>query len=240
MPNDEITNTTDEGAATADEMAARLQAAGVTDEASLSAALQRDPQLRTDFEKAAVGDLLARFTQVDSPDAMHEFWRAVPTESEQPLIGMIESLIAREQADGNTSAAENLSARLADFRQLCEQAATARNRPPVLRALDEFASAPDDAAAREVFNQQRHLLQPYEAQQIIESNAQSATDLVRRQRLTSRASLLRQLRAAGSATSPLTQTPLSRPVPEPTHADASADRQARTITGSNVFQLPRA
>lgn len=70
---------------------ARLDAAGVHDNASFQAALAADPQLRAEFEAflqanphllaaMQVNALLQAFAQVQDGAQMLEFWRGVPTD----------------------------------------------------------------------------------------------------------------------------------------------------------------
>jgi hypothetical protein len=85
----------------------------------------------------------------------------------------------------------------AAVRQLQEQAAAEaeRNMPPVVRAAMEFIQAPDEVAAVTVFERQRALLQPYEAQQVLDEQFRS-DDPDTQQRLAERRDLLRRLRGA--------------------------------------------
>ena len=73
--------------------------------------------------------------------------------------------------------------------------------PPVKRAVLEFVQAPDEAAARAVFERQRVLLQPYEAQQALDVQLTS-DDPATQQRLAERRDLLRRLRGAAPAQTP--------------------------------------
>lgn len=103
----------------------------------------------------------------------------------------------------------------AALRQLQEQVAAEaeRNMPPVVRTVMEFIQAPDEAAATAVFERQRALLQPYEAQQVLDEQFRS-DDPDTQQRLAERRDLLRRLRGAGPAAntpSPRTPRPAARP-----------------------------
>jgi len=114
------------------ELQARLDAAGVTDEASFRRALDSDPDLRRDIEA----------------------W-----------------MQARQQRE------------------------ELQRQPPVVRALLAFLRAESDDAARQVFDKQKALLQPYEAQRILDGLAAQAPEELRA-RFAARAALLRELRGA--------------------------------------------
>jgi hypothetical protein len=78
---------------------------------------------------------------------------------------------------------------------------------PVMRAALEFIQAPDEAAARAVYKRQRSLLQPYEAQQVLDVQFTS-DDPAAQERLAERRDLLRRLRgAAPTQTSEVSETP---------------------------------
>lgn len=149
---------------------------------------------------AQMNALIEAFIAVQDPEGMREFWRGVPTELEQPLIEAVEALIQQAQAAGNTRAVEDLRARLADFKRLREEAQLERKAPPLVRALRAFVFAQDEAAARSVFEQQRTVLQPYEAQRLLE--AQQADDPAAQQHLAERIALLRRLRGAQPEAAP--------------------------------------
>jgi hypothetical protein len=85
---------------------ARLNAAGVTDDASLQAALENDPSLRADFDAffqqnphlaaaMQMNALLQAFAAVRDSAQMMAFWRGVPTELEEPFMQAVEQVIAQ-------------------------------------------------------------------------------------------------------------------------------------------------
>ena len=196
--------TTPQPTSTPDDLQARLHAAGVTDDASLHAALERDPQLKADFEAylaspeyraAQMNSLLKQFVAVGDPEQLREFWREVPAELEQPLIEIVEAHIAASEISGRsalsaptaetaeTAEIESLRAKLADFKRMCDEAEQVRraesdiqNLPPVQRAVVAFCQAPDEAAARAWFASQGALLQPFEAQQALDALAAQTPD----------------------------------------------------------------
>lgn len=138
------------------DLQARLAAAGVSDEASLQAALDADPTLAADLrpylaEHAAAAGflaLLAAFTQVENGDQMREFWRGVPAELEEPFIEAVEGLIAQAEAAGETDAATDLRARLDGFRQIHQAAQQTQAIPSTQRAVFAFVQAGTLAAAK--------------------------------------------------------------------------------------------
>lgn len=194
-----------------DDLQARLDAAGVTDAASLAAALQRDPALAADLQAfieanaealagGGMASLVAAFVAVEDDEQMMAFWRGVPAELEEPLMEAVAALIAHAGQAGDAAMVDHLRPRLERFRQIHEasQLAAAQQtaeQPPVVRAVIAFVQAEDDAAAEAFFAQQRALLQPYEAQQCLDEQVTS-DDPATLQRISDRRALLRRLRGA--------------------------------------------
>ena len=199
-----------------DELKARLDAAGVSDNASLLAALKADPDLNADFQAflesnadalatATMNQLLQVFAAVTDGEQMVEFYRSVPSELEQPLIEAVEAIIEQATAAGDDNTVQNLSERLAVFRQLCETGQQPQEMPPVMRAVLGFFQADDNAAAEQFFADQRTVLQPDEAQQVMDALVEQApTELPAemRQRLIDRQASLRRLRGAAPTNTP--------------------------------------
>jgi hypothetical protein len=202
-----------------DDLQARLAAAGVTDEAGLQAALAADPALAADLQAyvQSIEDrpdaeaLFAAFAKVKDSDEMLEFWRSVPAGMEEPFIQAVEDLIASIAAAGQEDVAADLRARLDSFRQVHQNLQQAQEMPPTTRAVIAFVQAEDGAAAEALFAQQRHLLQPYEAQQTMQMLLDQAPDDTPAEifeRLTTRATLLLRLRgAAPTSAQPATPDP---------------------------------
>jgi tetratricopeptide (TPR) repeat protein len=136
------------------ELQARLAAAGVTDEASLQAALEHDPQLAEDYA-AALQALLAEnpqlmlaaflqeFLQVGSSADLVGFWQQVPTDMEQPFLQYTQEQIAQADAQGNTELSMALGQRLEGLRQILAQQQAAQHDP----ALAELSAAIDQYLA---------------------------------------------------------------------------------------------
>ena len=202
----------------------RLIAAGVTDDVSLAAALQRDPALAADLQAfaaanaetlagAAMAALIQAFVAVEDSEQMMDFWRAVPAEMEEPFIEAVEALIAQAEESGDSDVVEHLRPRLEGFRQIHQAAQQAAELPPVMQAVLAFIEAEDDAAAEALFLQQKALLQPYEAQQVLDAllaQAPADTPAEVRERLAGRHALLRRLRGH-APTSPPPSLPPSPP-----------------------------
>jgi len=116
----------------------RLRAAGVTDDVSLRAALEYDPELRAAFEEwmgsqdpeammqATMAALLNAFVQVQNVEQMISFWQAIPTEVEEAFIQAVEALITQTEQTGEMDTVEVLRSRLAGFQEIRVAAARAR------------------------------------------------------------------------------------------------------------------
>jgi tetratricopeptide (TPR) repeat protein len=133
------------------ELQARLAAAGVTDDASLHAALEHDPDLRAAFEQwlssqnpeammqATMAALLNAFVQVQNAEQMVAFWQAVPTEMEEPLMAAVEALIAQAEQAGDADTVAHLRSRLQGFREIRAGAAsTLAAGQPILALLQDY------------------------------------------------------------------------------------------------------
>ncbi|HNS03265.1 MAG TPA: NB-ARC domain-containing protein, partial [Anaerolineae bacterium] len=200
-----------------DELQARLAAAGVSDDASLAAALQADPSLAADLQAfieanaaamagIAMAALLAAFAAVEDSQQMMDFWRSVPAGLEEPLMEAVAALIADAEQAGDADTVAHLRPRLDGFRQIHEAARQADEQPPVVQAVIAFVQAEDDGAAEALFAQTRTLLQPYEAQRLLDEQATS-DDPAMLQRITERRALLRRLRGAAPTPPPPTPSP---------------------------------
>ncbi len=207
------------------ELQAHLDAAGVVDDASLEAAPNNDPQLKADLlahvqnDSAMQLQALARaFVDVVTPEALQVLYRNVPSELEAPLIAFIEAQIAEAQGKADEAVLANATAKLNDFKQLCK-AAAAQQLPPVAQALMDFVRAPDEAAARVIYQQHKALMAGYEAQQVLDQQFESDKP-EDQQRISTRSALLRQLRGAA----PLTARPI---------AGETADAYIRPMQHSN-------
>ena len=136
-------------------------------------------------------------------------------------------------------------------------------QPPVVRALFAFLGASDEAAARQVFAQQHVLLQPYEAQRLLDEYFQS-DDPGTQQLIAARRQLLRLVRGAAPTLKPTPppSVPASAPSPDvaaydnrglqaetvvqgqeayhqSAHAEAGGTATVTNITIHNVGSLPR-
>jgi tetratricopeptide (TPR) repeat protein len=126
------------------DLKARLEAVGVTDEASLWRALDADTALKADVEAFLrdqraqfIEQLLAAFLAVSDSAALAEFWQQVPLELEDTFIATVEQAIAQAEQGGESDVAAGLRQRLDGLRRLqAEQQATL---PPQLQqTLDRY------------------------------------------------------------------------------------------------------
>ncbi len=102
---------------------------------------------------------------------------------------------------------------------------------PVARALLAFLRADSDGAARQVFAEQKALLQPYEAQRMLDEVAAQAPE-EQRALFAVRAALLRELRGAAPE-SRLEAESTARAMTQP-HGEASFSVQHATIEGDLI------
>jgi len=141
------------------ELKARLDAAGVTDDEPLRAALERDPELRAAYENflnehrdeifaLQMAALLTALAQTENDEQIVEFWSQVPREWEQPFLDAAQNVIAQAEANGQGENVAGLKARLDALTRIVESQRAFENLSPVERAVTAFLFAPDDAAAR--------------------------------------------------------------------------------------------
>jgi hypothetical protein len=107
------------------DLQARLAAAGVTDEASLRAALAADPELRAAVEAAMVQQqpsllswLIQRLLAVSSGEELLAFWRELPAELEEPLAAAAEEAARQSGQAGDAARAQALRERAAGLRAI--------------------------------------------------------------------------------------------------------------------------
>lgn len=185
------------------DLQARLDAAGVTDQASLMAALQSDPILRADFQAfiAAHQEELFQlvwqaFVNVSSLEELRELASQSPFVLEDRFVATVEQEIERMRETGQTEAEKGLRQRLAGLQELRRRAAVKLS--PLEQAVMDFVQAESDAEARALFQAQQALLLPELAQRTLEDRFRSDDPEIQ-QVLASRIALLRELRAAAQA-----------------------------------------
>jgi hypothetical protein len=117
------------------DLQARLAAAGVTDEASLRAALAADPELRAAVEAAMVQQqpsllswLIQRLLAVSSGDELLAFWRELPVELEEPLAAAAEEAARQSGQAGDAALAQALRERAAGLRAIRAAADAAQSK----------------------------------------------------------------------------------------------------------------
>jgi hypothetical protein len=229
------------------EFSAKLQQlladAGVTDTASLQQVLANNPALREQVEafvKTYITTSLDRLIQNPDEQTAYEVWRAIPLELEEAFLQAAEQRVADL---GETPTGQRLRGFIAAWQQMQRD-----RQPPLVQAIQAFVTAPDEATARRVFDERRDLLQPYEAQRLIDAlAAQAPTEL--RPLLAARAELLRRLRGGAPEVSPvleqtlvpaasgnlqqLNQTLISH------SAYATQGGTATVYNTTNIYSLPR-
>jgi tetratricopeptide (TPR) repeat protein len=117
------------------DLQARLAAAGVTDEASLRAALAADPELRAAVEAAMVQQqpsllswLIQRLLAVSSGEELLAFWRELPAELDEPLAAAAEEAARRARQAGDAALAQALRERAAGLRAIRAAADAAQSK----------------------------------------------------------------------------------------------------------------
>jgi hypothetical protein len=301
-----------------DELQARLDAAGVTDQAGLEAALEADPDLKRDYlafleqhpellHQAIMQHLLAAFLDVADANALAQFWQQVPLELEEPFLAAVAQAIAQaeqspeedapqlaeglrkrrdglhqlraqqaelvaqvtqwatalaaapdagigpvwndipleledavlalveQQADtadqsGDSTQAHALRTRVAALRQVQTARRDLADQPPVVRALLAFLQAESDDDARRVYAAQRELLQPYEAQRMLDELVGAASAELQA-RFQSRSDLLRTLRGAAPVVAPPTMTTVDAAMTEEVSSRSGFVNQNVSPTG---------
>lgn len=94
------------------ELQQRLAAAGVTDQDSLAAALERDPELSQLFLRYQLDQWLEAFLQAGDADVLGAFWQGVPSELEQAFIEHARATMIEAEAQGESDLAAALRQRV--------------------------------------------------------------------------------------------------------------------------------
>ncbi|MCZ7569273.1 MAG: NB-ARC domain-containing protein [Ardenticatenaceae bacterium] len=188
-----------------DDLKARLEAAGVTDEVSLTAAFEADPALKEDFEASLVASAMQAFIAAGNSAELVALIERAPFVLEDDFVAAVEQAIEEAEQAAETQVAAGLRERLADLRRIKAQREEAQ-QPPVVQALLAFLRAEDDEAARAVFEERRALLLPYEAQRQLDEVFRGDAPESRRH-VEARRALLRELRRAGQVSPPLVAVP---------------------------------
>ncbi|MFN8485776.1 MAG: hypothetical protein U0768_22275 [Anaerolineae bacterium] len=191
------------------DLAARLQAAGVTDLSTLNEALADDQALSDDVQAFLEANpnvrmlltmslLLEAFLTCDDEADLVDFWQRIPEELEQPFLESVEGLIEGLRESGDDEPAEMLQERYEALKDVVEDFNSEEpDLPPVAHALFDFINATSDDAAARVFDEQRALLQTTEAQDLLDDSFRSDNP-AGQERLAERRTLLRALRSASS------------------------------------------
>jgi protein-arginine kinase activator protein McsA len=153
------------------DLQARLAAAGVTDEASLRAALAADPELRAAVEAAMVQQqpsllswLIQRLLAVSSGEELLAFWCELPAELEEPLAAAAEEAARQSGQAGDAALAQALRERAAGLRAIRAAADAAQSIQAWQRYIElvkaAAASGNDIAAWRAAVEVGEALLAP--------------------------------------------------------------------------------
>ena len=173
----------------------RLLAAGVEDETSLQAALERDPALRAEYERWLISTILQAFAATTTGDELSALVAQMPVLLEPAMIEAIEDAIAAAQVRGDQKNAVALSQRLAVLRQL--KAERASQAPEMIQAVLTFVRAPDEETAIAVFFAQRRWLATEDAEAFLISHLEP-NDKKAQAHLEDRRQLLHKLRMGAS------------------------------------------
>ncbi len=169
----------------------RLLAAGVQDESSLQAALERDPALRAEYEQWLISTIMQAFAATTTGDELSALVAQMPILLEPAMIEAIEDAIAAAEARGDQKNATALSQRLAVLRQLKTERAS--QAPEMIQAVLTFVRAPDEETAIAVFFAQRRWLATEDAEAFLISRVEP-DDKKARVHLEQRLDLLHRLR----------------------------------------------
>ena len=129
------------------------------------------------------------------PQAIVSLVRSEPELLSDTFVERLAGWIAAAEAEGNAAAARGLTQRRAVLLELRNRHAREADLPPISRALMAFLRADDEAAARQVYEDRRELLDGEEAQQALEHSFKS-DDPAGQARIAERAALLSRLRDA--------------------------------------------
>jgi hypothetical protein len=181
----------------------RLAATGATDEESVRAALEQDPELRREFDAflaanqpqidALVSEAFDRFLAAADSDQLDALAWEVPFLLDESFAQMVLQVAGEAQSAGDADLADGLRARLEGLDAIREQRAIAQGSP-LVEALLQFLNAATDDEARALFATSQDLMTSDEAQEILDTGFQGA-DEESQQRIAQRSELLRTLRA---------------------------------------------
>jgi hypothetical protein len=184
---------------------ARLTAHGAVDEQGVREALERDPELRREFEAflaqnqgqidALVAEAFDAFAATRDSDELRELARGMPFLLDDAFAELVEDAIRDAERHGEAEVVDGLRARLDGLRQVRDQQ-DLENGPPLVQALVAFLNAPDEAAAAQLFASRRELLAGDEAQATLDAFFQGA-DPESQARVEQRSALLARLRVGG-------------------------------------------
>jgi hypothetical protein len=187
-----------------DSLRERLEAIGATDEDSVRAALEGDPELRREFEAflaanqpqidALVAEAFDRFMAAMDSEQLDDLAWEIPFILDDSFADMVIQVAGEARRDGDGELADALLARLDGLTHIREQREVAEGSP-LVEGLLLFLNASSDEEASARFAERRALLDSDEAQEAIDTYFQGA-DSESQRRIEARGALLRALRAA--------------------------------------------
>ena len=171
----------------------RLLAAGVSDHASLYAALEADPKLRDAYQQWLFSEVIQRFAQTEHREALLALADEVPMIMEDEFLNIIQRGINKALDIGEYDTAEALRQRLDALKEIRAMKAYQR-QTPLVQAVIAFVQARSDIAARRVYERYQNELDSDEAEAFLREEFEGSSEAAD-QHLAQRRALLQALRA---------------------------------------------
>jgi hypothetical protein len=177
-----------------DDLKNLLVAAGVRDDASLHAALDADPDLRSAYEAWLFDSVIHAFANTQNREALLDLSEHVPMIATDDFIATVQRAIDAALDMGDYETAEALRQRLEALKEIRAMKAYQR-QAPLARAVIAFVQAADDEAAHRAYAAHRDQLNTDEAEKMLVEDFEANDDKARAH-LRRRAAMLRALRRA--------------------------------------------
>ncbi len=171
----------------------RLLAAGVTDDTTLHAVLDADPDLRAAYEDWLYDSVVYAFASTKDREALLELSEQVPLLASDEFVEFVQRAIGKALDMGEYDDAEALRQRLDALKDIRAMKAYQR-QAPLARAVIAFVQAVDEVDARQTFENQRDLLDTDAAEKMLAQEFEANDDKARTH-LQRRAALLRKFRS---------------------------------------------
>ncbi|HEU4323108.1 MAG TPA: hypothetical protein VFS21_08140 [Roseiflexaceae bacterium] len=144
-----------------DDLRLRLEAAGVTDGASLQQVLDANPELRSELEtfidenrpliaQAILQSRFEEFVAAQDSAGLWAVWQQVPADLERAFLALLEARITQVEHAGDEQTAASLRLRLTRLQQLMEHFLTLGSR--LQQWLDELVALSDNSQLPEFWN----------------------------------------------------------------------------------------